>query len=779
MNQKIKQLLIFTALLALVCVFAFSIPAAEFTATGVCGDGVTWTLDADGALTVSGSGAMDDWGPAAAPPWKNYKADITSVTVEDGVTNVGNYAFASCPALQTVTLSDSVVSIGSHAFEYSGVVSIDMSNAVQTIGSCAFQECHALGSIDLPQPLVSLGGRAFYNCDALTEMRFGAQNMNDITGVTDIFCNAGAESGFTLIFTDTVERIPSGLFHTYTNLYPNVTDIVVGKNITTVADHAFVGCPKLRSFDAPADGALKTIGAGAFENCDTLESAVLPASVTRIKENAFAGCVNLRRLTVYAKKLKPLAIDTFAQAGEETDGVSVIFADGVTKIPENMFYCSEEMTAHITDVQAGKDITVIENSAFRDCVYLESFTLAENCALDTIDSCAFLNCTSLKEIVLPATLTKLGREAFSDCTGLTSITYRCAALGKVSAYAEIFYRAGRAGDGISVTFEAPTTRVPDNLFMAPDLYDDPEISPKIVSVTLNPEIEDIGLCAFYGLSEMKTFVIPEGSALKAIQDEAFFGCMALNSITLPEELEYIYYHAFYDCRALSEIRVKSRSLNALDSSGNTFYNAGVHMSGLKVIFEDTAGAVPDYMFAGNVTGYAYITEVQIGSGVESIGKQAFLNCRDLSIVKFSENNMMSSFGDRAFENCNSLNSLYFYNCDCRMPEDAAACGSSSATTIYGYGDSTAEEYADAYGYRFITLNSSLPGDIDNNGKLTAADARLALRASVGLEDFPADSRSFTAADVDRSGTITAADARLILRAVVLLEDLTALQNSDQ
>ena len=777
MKKKIKILLMITVLLAALCAFAFSTPAAEFTASGACGDGVTWTLDAQGALTVSGSGAMDEFGPAAAPPWKNHKADIQTVTVEAGVTGVGSYAFAGCPALQTVALADSVISIGSHAFENSGVASIDMSDNVQSIGSCAFMECRALTSVDLPKPLVSLGGRAFYNCDALTEMRFGAQNMNDITGVTDIFCNAGAESGFTLIFTDTVERIPSGLFHTYTNLLPNVTDIVIGKNITTIANYAFIGCPKLRSFDAPADGALRTIGVGAFENCEALESAVLPASVTRIKEKAFAGCVNLGQLTVYSKKLKPLAIDTFAQAGENTDGVRVIFADGVTKIPENMFYCTEEMTAHITDVQAGKDIAVIEPSAFRSCVYLTTFTLADDSALETIDSYAFQNCSSLKEIVLPAKLTKLGREAFYNCTGLTSITYRCASLARFSAYANVFYCAGREADGITVTFEAPAKKIPDNLFMIPDLFDDTTVSPKIVSVFLNKEMEDIGVSAFYGLTEMKTFSIPDGSALRSIQDEAFYGCMALDAITLPEELEYVYYHAFYNCRALREIRVKSRRLNAFDSSGNTFANAGVHVSELKVIFEDTVEGIPDYMFAGSITEYPFITEIQIGSSVKTIGQQAFLNCRELCLAKFSKDNMLSVLGEQAFENCRALNMLYFYNCDCRIPDNKGVCGTAGNTTIYGYAESTAEKYADAYGFRFIQLNSTLPGDIDNNGKLTAADARLALRASVGLENFPVNSRSFTMADVDRSGSITAADARLILRAVVQLEDLTALFNS--
>ena len=120
-----------------------------------------------------------------------------------------------------------------------------------------------------------------------------------------------------------------------------------------------------------------------------------------------------------------------------------------------------------------------------------------------------------------------------------------------------------------------------------------------------------------------------------------------------------------------------------------------------------------------------------------------------------------------------LKALYFYDFDCKMPATAESCGNDALTVIYGYGDSTARTYAEEYGYRFVQIHSSLKGDIDDNGKLSAADARLALRASVGLEKYAAGSRTFTAADADGDGKISAADARLILRAAVKLEDLNA------
>ncbi len=66
----------------------------------------------------------------------------------------------------------------------------------------------------------------------------------------------------------------------------------------------------------------------------------------------------------------------------------------------------------------------------------------------------------------------------------------------------------------------------------------------------------------------------------------------------------------------------------------------------------------------------------------------------------------------------------------------------------------------------LEAQTIIPGDVNCDGEVTAEDARLALRAAVGLEDFPENSPAFRAADLDGSGDITAEDARAILRLAV-------------
>ncbi len=771
MKKYLKILFLTAAILTVLCLCALYASAVQTVASGECGEAVAWTLDENGLLTISGEGPMDEWSPAAPQPWKSRRGDIKNVQIDTGVTSVGSYAFCDCSALETVTMPDSVTAIGRYAFSNSGLREITMSAAVETIGSCAFSECRNLTSADLPKPLVSLGGRAFYGCGALAELRFGAQNMSDVSGATDIFCKAGAESGFTVIFTDTAERVPARLFNTYTNDYANVTDVVLGKNVKTIGERAFQACPKLRTVDAPADGVLRTLNAAAFKDCGALESVVLPQGVTRVKENAFAGCVSLKEIAVYAKKLSAFEMDTFADAGRDAAALTVLFADSVTVIPEKMFYCSADTPVNLTEVQIGSGVTEIGPSAFRDCRNLNNMVLADDSKLESIGEYSFMNCTSLTKITLPENLTKIGREACFNCTALTSIVFRCGKIGKISEYAQVFYNAGRGGDGITATFEAPMTRIPDSLFFSAFDFEEEDVSPKIVSVSLNKEIRSIGISSFYGCKELKEVLIPQDSELTDIQDEAFFGCAALTSFYFPEGLENVYYHAFYDCTRLSELQVDSRDLHHFDSAGDTFGNAGIYANRLAVSFGDNACRVPGYMFFCHTSCGAAVTEVHLGSGVREIGQHAFENCSYLHDVSFAPDAAVASLGEDAFFGCDQLKSLYFYDCDCKMPVNAEACGNDALTVIYGYHDSTAETYADENGYRFVRLYSSLKGDIDGNGKLSAADARLALRASVGLEKYTVGSRTFTAADADGDGRLTAADARLILRAAVKLESL--------
>lgn len=97
----------------LIGLFPMTAHAAE-VASGTCGENLTWTL-ADGVLTISGTGDMDDHKSELAEPWFDYATGIESVVIDSGVTSIGSYAFSYCTSLTEVTIPDGVVSIGGYA----------------------------------------------------------------------------------------------------------------------------------------------------------------------------------------------------------------------------------------------------------------------------------------------------------------------------------------------------------------------------------------------------------------------------------------------------------------------------------------------------------------------------------------------------------------------------------------------------------------------------------------------------------------------------------------
>lgn len=193
-TQKSKsRILCPIALLVLVAgivlCFATSASAAEVTASGTCGDALTWELTDDGVLTISGTGAMTDYSSSTSP-WYNYRTSITSVVISDGVTSIGAYGFYSCKQLASVSLPDSLTTLGKSAFvscsnlssiaipsgvtaipdycfDSTGLVSFVFPDGLLSIGNGAFSDCNSLVSVDIPSSVTSLGYRAFYCCAKL------------------------------------------------------------------------------------------------------------------------------------------------------------------------------------------------------------------------------------------------------------------------------------------------------------------------------------------------------------------------------------------------------------------------------------------------------------------------------------------------------------------------------------------------------------------------------------------------------------------------------------
>ena len=121
-------------------------------------DNLTWTLDADGTLTISGTGAMKnyDYDSNQSPVYNN--SDVKKIVIEDGVTSIGDYAFRGCSSLTSITLPDSVTSIGDCAFVFCvGLSSITLPDSVTSIGDSAFKNCSSLTSITIPDSVTSIG----------------------------------------------------------------------------------------------------------------------------------------------------------------------------------------------------------------------------------------------------------------------------------------------------------------------------------------------------------------------------------------------------------------------------------------------------------------------------------------------------------------------------------------------------------------------------------------------------------------------------------------------
>ena len=145
--------------------------AADVVASGTCGEKLTWTLDSEGTLTISGTGAMTDYSYDSKAPWYSSRSSIKSVTIGNSVTSIGYSAFSGCSSLASVTIPNGVTSIGYSAFYgCSSLASVTIPNGVTSIGNGAFYGCSSLKSVTIPDSVTSIGYSAFEGCSSLASV---------------------------------------------------------------------------------------------------------------------------------------------------------------------------------------------------------------------------------------------------------------------------------------------------------------------------------------------------------------------------------------------------------------------------------------------------------------------------------------------------------------------------------------------------------------------------------------------------------------------------------
>jgi len=168
--------------------------ASAFAQSGKTGP-LTWKLK-KGTLTISGTGAMPDYEEFDAP-WHIYKESINSVTIETGVTTIGDKSFYACSKLTSITIPSSVTTIGNDAFKLCNRLTlITIPSNVTTIGSYAFMRCDSLASITVPSSVTTIESSVFSSCSSLTSItipssvttirNFAFERCRNLTSITNL-----------------------------------------------------------------------------------------------------------------------------------------------------------------------------------------------------------------------------------------------------------------------------------------------------------------------------------------------------------------------------------------------------------------------------------------------------------------------------------------------------------------------------------------------------------------------------------------------------------------
>jgi len=403
-----KRLLSFVlAVLMIASLLPATALAADIVDSGTCGaegDGsnLTWTLDREGVLTISGSGDMYDYGLSDAP-WYGIRSRVKSAVIADGVTSIGYKAFDDCTSLTSVTIPDSVTSIGYKAFDdCTSLTSVTIPDSVTSIGDSAFSGCTSLTSVTIPDSVTSIGDSAFSGCTSLTSVTIP----DSVTSIGDS-AFSGCTSLTSVTIPDSVTSIGYEAFFNCTSL----TSVTIPDGVTSIGEDAFRNCTSLTSVTIP--DSVTRIGERAFYYCTSLTSVTIPDSVTSIGEFAFSGCTSLTSVTI-PDSVTSIGGWAFYKC---TSLTSVTIPDSVTSIGNGAF----EGCTSLTSVTIPDSVTSIGEDTFRNCTSLKSVTIPDS--VTSIGDSAFCNCKSLTSVTIPDSVTRIGKQAFDYCTSLTDVYY--------------------------------------------------------------------------------------------------------------------------------------------------------------------------------------------------------------------------------------------------------------------------------------------------------------------------------------------------------------------
>ncbi len=561
-------------------------------------------------------------------------SDCTSniVKLPANITEIPDYTFQNCEGIKTIRFNNTLTKIGNNAFN--GCKSLTSVPVLKyEVGTNAFYGCKALKTITVTGG--SLGASSFANSDLSTNVKLsGCQLGNSVfqnSGVikvefnsdvtfgiensagtgTNVFSNCKALTTLgtsdnmvngTIALPDTVIEIPNNTFQNC----EAITNVKFSNSLSSIGTSAFDGCTGLTSVKIPSG----QFGKNVFARCTSLVSVQIGDGVG-LDGGAFMGCESLANFGPITSGTMPAGVDL----------------RNISSVPSDTFNGCKS----IKKVTFPSDVCILSDRAFMSCTGIEKITLP---ATSDIYGQVFFGCTGLKTAQLKTAIMQ-GKGAFQNCKALETV--------QINSDSVLIGDSLFEGCELLTTFAEDVTANKGKVVMFRNAGNWTSTDPVVKDMVFNDVVPNR---IFLGCKSITSVKLSD--TLEAIGGNAFQNCTSLAAITLPQTLQCTTGYAFAGCTSLKQVTIPK---NVMHLGENTF--AGC--TSLKNVTYKTI--LMTDISASCFYGCTSLSNIVIPDSIVSIKDRAFSNCTSLPTIDF-EKGKLTTIGAEAFSGCTSLDAVY-------------------------------------------------------------------------------------------------------------------------